>query len=59
MVDFKSNEEAMATFCCTSMAILQTCGLDETTVSFEDASGKHYKVVIRRASSAADGEDDT
>ena len=57
MVDFKSNEEAMATFCSTSIAILQTCGL--ATVSFTDASGEHYEVVIRRAGSAADEEDDT
>ncbi len=62
MVDFKSNEEAMATFCSTSIAILQTCGLEEATVSFTDASGEHrehYEVVIRRAGSAADEEDDT
>lgn len=59
MVDFKSNEEAMATFCCTSIAILQTCGLEEATVSFTDVSGGHYEVVIRKASSAADEEDDT
>ena len=59
MVDFKSNEEAMATFCRTSIAILQTCGLEEATVSFTDASGEHYEVVIRRAGSAADEEDDT
>lgn len=59
MVDFKSNEEAMETFCSTSIAILQTCGLEEATVSFTDAFGEHYEVVIRRTDSAADEEDDT
>lgn len=59
MVDFKSNEEAMETFCSTSIAILQACGLEEATVSFTDAFGEHYEVVIRRTDSAADEEDDT
>lgn len=60
MVDFKSNEEAMATFFCnTCMAILHVCRTDEGTVSFHTVSGEHYEVVIRKVSSAADEEDDT
>ena len=59
MVDFKTNEEAIATFCNTCMAILHVYRTDEGTVSFTDASGEHYEVVIRRAGSAADEEDDT
>lgn len=43
----------------TSIAILQACGLEEATVSFTDAFGEHYEVVIRRTDSAADEEDDT
>lgn len=59
MVDFKINEEAIATFCSTSIAILHVYRTDEGTVSFHTVSGEHYEVVIRRASSAADEEDDT
>lgn len=59
MADFKSNEEAMATFCNTCMAILHVYRTDEGTVSFHTVSGEHYEVVIRKASSAADEEDDT
>ena len=41
MVDFKSNEEALETFCNTCMAILHVYRTDEGTVSFHTVSGEH------------------